>query len=66
MDNTPRIFEYEALSNKYNIEPDILKKIIDEARQEFGEDEMMVELHVIRALRYIKKKLRRSTLIHQL
>jgi len=62
MDNTPRIFEYEALSNKYNIEPDILKKIIDEAHQEFGEDEMMVELHVIRALRYIKNKLSQGVL----
>jgi hypothetical protein len=52
MDNSLRIFAYETLSPKYKIEPDMLKKIIAEARKEFGEDEMMVELHVVRALRH--------------
>lgn len=47
------VFDYEALSQKYSIKPNVLKKIVDEARSEFGEDEMMAELHIVRALRHI-------------
>lgn len=56
MVSNEKIFEYEALSKKFNIEPETLKKIVDEARREFEQDEMMVELHVVRALRCIKNK----------
>lgn len=54
MSNLRKVFDYQALAEKHNIEPHILKQIIDEARREFAQDEMMVELHVVRAIRSLK------------
>ncbi len=51
--NNTKIFDYEALSQKYGVSPEVLDKIVSEARREFDKDEMMVELHVIRALKLL-------------
>ena len=46
-----KIFDIESLADKWQIHPSLLDKFIKEAREEFPNDEMMVELHVLRALR---------------
>jgi DNA repair ATPase RecN len=43
MAENKRIFDYEALSRKYGIEPEVLNRIVKETHNEFGEDEMMVK-----------------------
>lgn len=56
MEQINRMFDYEALSREYNIAKDTLDLLVKEAQQEFPNDEMMIELHVIRALRWLHKK----------
>lgn len=58
-----RIFEYEEIAREYNIKPEVLAKLVDDARKDFPNDEMMVELHVTRALRWLshQKRLTRSS-----
>jgi hypothetical protein len=60
-DNT-MIFDYEVLSRKYCIDQKVLQRIVDEAHSEFGEDEMMMELHIIRALRHVIHKSKQGVL----
>ncbi len=60
--NNTKIFDYESLSQKYSISPEILDEVVNEARSEFDEDEMMVELHVIRSLRHIASKRKQGVL----
>ncbi len=50
-EGTKRIFNIESLATEWKIDSTILKKLIKEAQEEFPNDEMMVELHVVRALR---------------
>ena len=50
------IFDYETLAAKHNIHTEILEKLVTEAKKEFGNDEMMIELHVVRAIRSLKRK----------
>ena len=45
------MFDYEKLIEKYEISPDIAKGIITEVKNEFPNDEMMMEIHIIRALK---------------
>ncbi len=51
MEADERIFDIESLADKWKIHPSLLDKFMKEAREEFPNDEMMVELHVLRALR---------------
>lgn len=55
MEPINRMFDYEALSKKYNIAKDTLDRLVKEAKNEFPNDEMMVELHVTRALHWLYK-----------
>lgn len=50
MGNTSLQFNAQALAKKYNIKQEILDKLIKEVKQEFPDDEMMFELHLIRAV----------------
>lgn len=56
MGRSKRVFDYQAMAERYNIKPHVLKQLVDEARREFAQDEMMVELHVIRAIRSLKAR----------
>jgi hypothetical protein len=49
-------FDYMALAKKYNIDSDTLDNIIKETYNEFPHDEMLAELHVIRALKAIRRR----------
>lgn len=44
-------FDYEKVAKKMNVPDDILEKIKKEVKEEFPEDKMMYELHVLRAVR---------------
>ena len=56
MDYTKRIFDYEALAREYNIKPEVLARLVEDASKDFPNDEMMTELHVIRALRWLRRR----------
>jgi len=43
-------FNAQVLARKHDIKPEILNKLIKEVKQEFPDDEMMFELHLIRAI----------------
>ena len=45
------MFDYNKLIEQYEINPDIAEQIVTEIKEEFADDEMMMELHIIRALR---------------
>lgn len=55
MSETHSIFDLAALAQQYGISADSLEKLTKQARDEFGSDDMMVELHVVRAMRYARK-----------
>lgn len=57
------MFDYLALSRRYSIEPNELTRIIDEAHNEFKDDEMMAELHIIKAIRHTILKFRQGALV---
>ncbi|MGI6307068.1 MAG: hypothetical protein ACOX1X_00370 [Dethiobacteria bacterium] len=50
MEKTSLQLNVQALARKYNIKLAILGKLIKEVRQEYPDDEMMFELHLIRAI----------------
>ena len=56
MKTNNRIFDFENLAQELNIDTSILEKFIDEAKKEFPEDDMLMELHVIRALKKVNKE----------
>lgn len=56
------MFDYITLSQRYSIEPGDLKKIVDEAHNEFKNDEMMAELHIVKAIRHTILKNRQGAL----
>ena len=45
------VFDYEKLIEKYEISRKEANRIIDEIKNEFPDDEMMMEIHLIRALK---------------
>ena len=45
------MFDYNKLIEQYEIDIDIAEQIIAEIKEEFLDDEMMMELHIIRALK---------------
>jgi hypothetical protein len=51
-----KFFDYEALSKKFNVNSEVLAQFVKEATEEFPDDNMMIELHVIRALNWLNKK----------
>lgn len=55
-DMTTISFDFEALARKYRIEPAILKQLSIDAYAEFPYDQMMAELHIVRALRSLARK----------
>lgn len=44
-------FEYRNLAERLELADDEVNSIVAEARQEFPDDDMLAELHIIRALR---------------
>ena len=46
-----RYFDYQKLAREMHVPGVVLKKIEKEVREEFPSDEMMYELHVLRAVR---------------
>lgn len=56
MEQINRMFDYESLAREYNINHETLAQLEKEVREEFPRDEMMFELHMIRALRWINKQ----------
>jgi DNA-binding XRE family transcriptional regulator len=51
-----RMFDYEALAKEYNVNREALAQLEKEVRRDFPHDEMMFELHMIRALRWLNKQ----------
>jgi hypothetical protein len=51
-----RFFDYQALSEQFNINPKIVAQFVKEAQAEFPGDAMMIELHVVRALNWFKNQ----------
>jgi len=49
MDN--KVFDYESASKTLQIPGDVLRSFEMQARNEFPDDEMLMELHVLRALK---------------
>ena len=56
MKNKTKIFDYNTFSQKYKIDSDVLDNIINDAQKEFEDDQMMIELHVIRAIKNLIRK----------
>ncbi len=51
MEGFKRLFDIENLANEWKVDLSIHTKLVKEAREEFPNDKMMVELHIVRALR---------------
>lgn len=56
------IFDYITASRKMDIPSDVVHRLEEEARKEFPQDEMMVELHVVRALNAYAEQRQRGAL----
>lgn len=63
MNESVKVFDYIALSKRYGIEPGELKRIVDEVHNEFQDDEMMAELHIVRAIRQTILKSRQGAFV---
>lgn len=44
-------FHIDQIAREYQLDLTIARRLLDEARQEFENDEMMAELHTIRAIK---------------
>ncbi|NOZ68064.1 MAG: hypothetical protein GXP46_02150 [Deferribacteres bacterium] len=55
-------FDYLKVAEEMKVPDDVLKKIEKEVKEEFPEDKMMYELHVLRALnsKYWQKEYKRN------
>ncbi|QQK78044.1 hypothetical protein HUG15_22280 [Salicibibacter cibarius] len=51
-----RFFDYQSVADNLNIDPKVSARVIDEIREEFPNDDMLFELHALRALKSIQKK----------
>ena len=56
MVNRTIVFNVEKAALRYHLDIATAHKILEEARQEFGDDAMMAELHAIRAIRRTAEK----------
>ena len=45
------IFNYQSVADKFGISNSIVEKIVKEIRKEIPNDNMIMELHVLRALK---------------
>ena len=50
------IFNYQSVADKFGISDNIVKKIVEEIRKEIPNDNMIMELHVLRALKSYANK----------
>ena len=51
MTDEARYFQYWRLAQRLELTPDLVHRLVEEARDEFPDDEMLAELHIIRALK---------------
>jgi len=45
------IFNYQSVADKFEIPDNIVKRIVKEVREEIPNDNMIMELHILRALK---------------
>jgi hypothetical protein len=45
------LFDYQSLSKTLNVQPEIVQEIEKQVRTEFPDDEMLMELHVLRTIK---------------
>lgn len=50
------MFDYQTVADELNIDPKVTEKIIHDTRKEFPNDDMLFELHVLRALKALQHK----------
>ena len=53
------MFDYRSLGEKLAVPPKIVQKIEEEARDEFPFDNMLMEIHILRAVKAYAKTSRR-------
>jgi len=51
MTDEPRYFQFRKLAQTLGLTAELVCRLVDEARSEFPDDEMLAELHIIRALK---------------
>ena len=54
------IFDYRKTAARKNVPEDVLSNIVNEAQKEFPFDEMMTELHIIRAINAYADKAKKA------
>jgi hypothetical protein len=54
--NMGTMFNYQSVADKFGISDNIVKKIVEEIRKEIPNDNMIMELHVLRALKSYANK----------
>jgi len=50
------IFDYYSVANRFGISDNIVKKVEQEVREEISNDSMIMELHILRALKSYANK----------
>ena len=50
------IFNYQSVADKFEIPDNIVKKIVKEVKEEIPNDNMIMELHILRALKSYANK----------
>ena len=45
------IFDYQSVANRLGISDNIVKKVVKEVKKEIPNDKMIMELHILRALK---------------
>jgi hypothetical protein len=50
------MFNYQSVADKFGISDDVVDKIVKEIKKEIPNDNMIMELHILRALKsYVNK-----------
>jgi len=60
MTDEARYFQYQRLAQRLELTPELVHRLVHEARDEFPDDEMLAELYIIRALRAAAARKKRS------
>jgi len=50
------MFNYQSIADKFKIPDNIVKKIVKETKKEIPHDNMIMELHILRALKSYANK----------
>ena len=50
------IFNYQSVADKFGIPDNVVKEIVKEIKKEIPNDNMIMELHILRALKYYANK----------